>query len=113
MHSLHVYDTKLFFLFSPSPHPPLSHKDPPVPVFASKPRFLDADPKDTTEKIPLLPPVRSLHDTFLYIHPVSPPTHTRSHGNSRYAESVYIVQYSRSFRYHIISVADWINSAVY
>ncbi len=50
---------------------------------------MDADPRDTTDKVPLLPPVRALHDTFLYIHPVSPPTHTRSHGNSKYVEPVY------------------------
>ena len=49
----------------------ISSQTPPVPVFASKPRFLDADPELTRDKIDNLLPVNPEMDTFAYIHPVS------------------------------------------
>ena len=49
---------------------------PAVPVFASKPRFMGADPTDTSEKVHMLPPDESKHDTFLYVHPVRIDTNT-------------------------------------
>ena len=48
----------------------LSMKKPGVPVFVSKPRFLDAAPEETTQKIKLLPPNREEHDTYAYVIPV-------------------------------------------
>ena len=40
-------------------------------MFASKPRFLDADPAETTDKIKILPPNRAKQDTYAFVHPVS------------------------------------------
>lgn len=49
----------------------LSVKYPPVPVFGSKPHFLDTDPELTWDKVDNLPmPDRSRDDTVLYVHPV-------------------------------------------
>ena len=44
---------------------------PNVPIFGSKPRFLDCDPEETIGKINGVPkPDREL-DTYMYVHPVS------------------------------------------
>ncbi len=55
-----------------------SHNTEGVPVFGSKPRFLDADPTETTDKISILPPDRAKQDTYAYVHPVC------CHGNCIY-----------------------------
>ena len=45
-------------------------QDPPVPVFGSKPHFLDGDPT-LLEKVNGLSPNRSLHDSFLDVNPTT------------------------------------------
>ena len=61
---------------------------PNIPIFGSKPRFLDCDPEETRDKIDGIPePVPAKDDLFVYINPVS-------HYNKLHVLIICILYYS-------------------